>query len=351
MYSIFSDIMSDGKTAIRTILRYLWKKGLSSKAAAEEICSVEGKKVIDRRTASNWFKRFNGGDMSILDRPRSGRQTMVNDKGLKAMVVNDPHKSTRSLSAALGHSKDTINRHLHNLGFSRKTPIEDPHELTILQADQRISICKQLLQNPRNDRFWKQIITGDEKWIFFNNYDRRSQWVSCGEKPMRVPKTDRFGKKILLCVWWNFEGIVHFELVPRGASVNAELYTEQLDRVYDILKTRYPNLINRKRALLQHDNAPAHRARLTTDKIQKMDGVQLLPHPPYSPDIAPSDYGLFRSMVAFFQDRRFETVQEVEQGCREFFSSKTKDWYFHQIRQLAERWLKVIENKGLYFEE
>ena len=135
MYSIFSDIMSDGKTAIRTILRYLWKKGLSSKATAEEICSVESKKVIDRRTAFNWFKRFNGGDMSILDRPRSGRQSMVNDKGLKAMVVNDPHKSTRSLSAALGYSKDTINRHLHNLGFSRKTPIEDPHELTILQAD------------------------------------------------------------------------------------------------------------------------------------------------------------------------------------------------------------------------
>ncbi len=54
----------------------------------------------------------------------------------------------------------------------------------------------------------------------------------------------------MLCVWWNVDGVVHFELVPDGRAVNAELYSEQLERVYNVLKQRYPTLIRRKRALL-----------------------------------------------------------------------------------------------------
>jgi histone-lysine N-methyltransferase SETMAR len=223
--------------------------------------------------------------------------------------------------------------------------------LSEAQAQQRVTICKQLLENPHDDRFWKQIITGDEKWVFFRNTDRRTQWVPHGQEVQPVAKQDRFGKKVMLSVWWNFEGVLHFELVPHGRAVNAELYTQQLDCVYEVLKSRYPALVNRRCALLQHDNAPAHRARLTKAKIQELEGVELLPHPAYSPDVAPSDYGLFRSMATFLRGRRFETVSEVEEACHEFFASKDKDWYLHQIRLLAERWLTVIENDGLYFEE
>jgi histone-lysine N-methyltransferase SETMAR len=103
----------------------------------------------------------------------------------------------------------------------------------------------------------------------------------------------------MLCVWWNVDGVVHFELVPDGRAVNAELYSKQLERVYNVLKQRYPTLIRRKLALLQHDNGPAHRANLTKKKLDELDGVEVLPHPTYSPDLAPSDYGLFRSMEHF----------------------------------------------------
>ena len=74
-------------------------------------------------------------------------------------------------------------------------------------------------------------------------------------------------------------------------------------------------------------------------------------HPAYSPDIAPSDYGLFRSMKHFLCGKRFENIEEVEAACREFFASKPKEWYFRQIRLLAERWQMVVDNDGLYFEE
>jgi histone-lysine N-methyltransferase SETMAR len=75
-----------------------------------------------------------------------------------------------------------------------------------------------------------------------------------------------------------------------------------------------------------------------------LDGVEVLPHPAYSPDAAPSDYGLFRSMEHFLRGRSFESVEEA---CQEFFDSKPKDWYFEQIRMLANQWQKIINNDGL----
>ena len=45
----------------------------------------------------------------------------------------------------------------------------------------------------------------------------------------------------MICVWWNYEDVLHFELVPDGRAVDAELYCQQLDRVYDKLKQKYPH--------------------------------------------------------------------------------------------------------------
>jgi hypothetical protein len=64
---------------------------------------------------------------------------------------------------------------------------------------------------------------------------------------------------------------------------------------------------------------------VTVLKLQEMDGVEILPHPGYSPDVAPSDYGLFRGMQHFFRGKKFEIVEEVEIACRNFLASKNRD--------------------------
>ena len=165
--------MSDQKSAIRVLIRFFWKKGLSAKAATEQICVVEGETVVNRKTASNWFKCFNLGDTSLEDKPRCGRSSVLNEAVLSAHVTEHPHASTGEMSSTLGTSKNTINRHLHLLNFSNKTPRLDPHDLTAAQAQNRVDICKQLLVNHCDDRFWRRVITGDEKWIFLRNPDKR----------------------------------------------------------------------------------------------------------------------------------------------------------------------------------
>ena len=56
-----------------------------------------------------------------------------------------------------------------------------------------------------------------------------------------------------------------------------------------------PALFHCKGTILQQDNTRPHTARMTQDQIQVL-GWEKPPHPSYSPDIAPSDFHLFRSL-------------------------------------------------------
>ena len=38
-------------------------------------------------------------------------------------------------------------------------------------------------------------------------------------------------RQVLLCVWWDWQGIIHYELLPYGQTLNADLYCQQLDRL------------------------------------------------------------------------------------------------------------------------
>ena len=181
------------------------------------------------------------------------------------------------------------------------------------------------------------------------NPDTRSQWLLPGQTAEPVAKRGMFEPKVLLCVWWNYQGVIHYELIPGGRTINSDLYSEQLRKVCQVVRERYPALVNRRRLLLQHDNARPHTSRTTRRAIQELGCIQVLPHPAYSPDLAPSDYHMFRSMSHFLRGRRFETLDGVENGIKEFFASKSPDWYRSGIEDFARRWMSVIECGGLYF--
>jgi len=79
--------------------------------------------------------------------------------------------------------------------------------------------------------------------------------------------------------------------LSKGQTINAEYYLSLLVQLKDILKeNRLGKVI--KGVLFLYDNAPAHRALATQKKLAYL-GFQCLDHPPYSPDLAPSDYRLF----------------------------------------------------------
>jgi histone-lysine N-methyltransferase SETMAR len=108
-------------------------------------------------------------------------------------------------------------------------------------------------------------------------------------------------KKVLLCVWGNYEGLIYYELVPDGRTINAKVYSQQLEKMYTVLFELYPALVNRKRVLLQQDNARPDTAKKTLQKIEELEDIELLPHSSFSLDLASSDYYLFCSMAQFLR--------------------------------------------------
>ena len=97
--------------------------------------------------------------------------------------------------------------------------------------------------------------------------------------------------KFLASIFWDQDSILLIAYLPKGQTINAEYYSSLLAPLTDILKKKRRGKVT-KGVLFLHDNAPAHRALATQKKLAYL-GFQYLDHPPYFPDLAPSDYHLF----------------------------------------------------------
>lgn len=105
-----------------------------------------------------------------------------------------------------------------------------------------------------------------------------------------------------------------------------------------------------RQVMLLHDNARPHTAKATMEVISSL-GWEILPHAAYSPDLAPSDYYLFRSLQHHLSDSHFRSPEKVKKSIDEFFESELPSFFRSGIRKLAERWQKCIESEGDYFED
>ncbi|GFU34696.1 mariner transposase [Trichonephila clavipes] len=69
----------------------------------------------------------------------------------------------------------------------------------------RISICEALAKRNEIDPFNKQMMTGDGKWLTYDNTVRKQSWSKRGEAAPTVAKPGLTAKKVLLCIWWNLK--------------------------------------------------------------------------------------------------------------------------------------------------
>ena len=87
--------------------------------------------------------------------------------------------------------------------------------------------------------------------------------------------------------------------------------------------------------------------RTTVQKIKDF-GWELMPHPPYSPDLAPSDFHLFSVLQQHLNGQNFQQVEDLQEGIRSFFASKPGKFYRDGIEKLLIRWQNVINSDGEY---
>ena len=104
-----------------------------------------------------------------------------------------------------------------------------------------------------------------------------------------------------------------------------------------------------EKVILQHDNARPHVAKPLKTYLETFEW-KVPPHLPYSLDIVPSDYYLFRSMAHGLADQQSRLYEDIEKWLDSWIASKDEHFYRNGIRALAERWAQVVANDGQYFE-
>ncbi|XP_012058558.1 PREDICTED: histone-lysine N-methyltransferase SETMAR-like [Atta cephalotes] len=199
--------MDTSKEKIRYILQFFFDKGENASQATENVNSVYGSDTSQSRA----IRRFCSGNFDVKDAPCSGR--LIIEKGDKIMEIVES------------------DRHLNR---------------------------------NKIDPFLKRIVTGDEKWVTYDNVKRKRS--NRGEPAQTVAKPGLTARK-------------------------------------EAIAQKRPALANRG-IVFHQDNARPHKSIMTRQKLREL-GWEILMHPPYSPDLAPSDYHLFLSMANNFAGEKF----------------------------------------------
>ncbi len=172
---------------------------------------------------------------------------------------------------------------------------------------------------------------------------RSRHWVQADQKAPTFPKPSLHQKKWMICGHSKWH-CLYKELLPENTTITASVYCAQLQRVADILEQQKPK---RGKNFYLHDNARAHVAKVVKKKIEQ-NGWDLLTHPAYSPDIAPTDYHLFRSLSNDLRGRQFKNEDDLKSYLGDFFDSKSPEFYTKGIYDLPTRWSQVIARNGQY---
>lgn len=344
------------KSEFRVLFKHCFLMGKNTVQAKAWLDKCYPDSAPPKSTIEYWFAEFRRGRTSTDDAERSGRPKEAVIPGIiqqvRRLLLNDRKVKVREIAETIGISKGSVGKILHeHLHMKKLLAIWVPHFLNIDQKEQRINDSQRCLEvynrNPRE--FLRRYITMDETWIHHyvpEDKQQSAEWVGPGERPSKHVKQDRWAGKVLARVFWDAHGIIFIDYLKKGKTVNKEYYTALVDRLNDEIKKKRPHL-SKKKILFHQDNARPHKAALTMEKFNEL-GWELLPHPPYSPDLAPSDYYLFSNLKRWLAGRKFYSDDEVEWETDSYFGLLDKSHYSKGIEMLPKRWAKCIELDGDY---
>ena len=134
----------------------------------------------------------------------------------------------------------------------------------------------------------------DETWIHHFTPESKCQSAERRAAGESRPKTQQSAGKVMASVFWDAHSIIYIDYLEKGKYINSDYYIELLVRLQDEITKKRPHM-KKKKIIFYHDNAPCHKSIKTIAKLSELY-YELLPYPPYSPDLAPSDCWLFADL-------------------------------------------------------
>jgi histone-lysine N-methyltransferase SETMAR len=314
--------------------------------------------VLPISTAYRWFKKFSEGREAFLKiggpgAPRKKTsQTFVN--AASVIIREDARITIRKLAFHLGTSfGSAYNIVTKELGLRRICSRWIPRVLTTEQKSSRVENCK-LLQNnvlTYGNGYLNKIITADESWIHHFEPEGKvatSQWHSPGEPKPKKARMAISAGKVMIITFFDIRGMVYQHVVQKGQTVNACYYIKVLERLCEHIRRKRPEL-REGGWLLHHDNARPHVARIVRDFLES-HGIETVPHPPYSPDLAPCDFYLFPNLKKALKGKKFTTDEALVKAAEAILKRLSQNGFQHVFESWQKRWDRCIVARGEYFE-
>ena len=174
-------------------------------------------------------------------------------------------------------------------------------------------------------------------------------WTAAGGIRPKRPKTQQWAGKIIASVFWDAHGILLIDYLEKSKTISSDYYMALLDRLSAEVKKTRPHM-QKKNVLFHQGNAPCHKSMKTLVKLNELS-FELLPHPLYSPDLAPSDYWFFADLKKMRQGKRFGSNGEVFAETEAYFESKNESFYKIGIEKLGKRWNECFTLERNYVDE
>ncbi len=269
-------------------------------------------------------------------------------------VRADPHITHRQLAEILKISTERIQHIMRNILHLRKVSVQwVPHLLTDEQMMTRRRMCEENLKmfSDGGQRIISQILTGDETWVYYYDVPSNREakiWIFDDEERPKLAQKELHVKKIMYAIFFRSTGLVKSVKLGPRETVTANWYKDIcLPQVFEIITNERP-ATGLRGLILHHDNARPHTAAITREYLEELN-VKTMPHPPYSPDLAPCDFWLFRNLKKFLRGKRFQTESEIDSAVDDFFSSITTAQWRAVFEKWQERMERCIRAQGDYF--
>ena len=130
-------------------------------------------------------------------------------------------------------------------------------------------MSEMLLERHNKKSFLNLIVAGDEKWIYYDNPKGKNSYVKPGQPAQSTAKPNIHGAKVILCICWDEKGVLYYELLKPGKTINRERYRTQLMRLKRAIAEKRPEYSTRHEAIIfHHDNVRRHGAILFKNYLE-----------------------------------------------------------------------------------